>query len=88
MEDWIGDIIFDPRVEAKIRTKHNVAPWEVREAVALGAADSATWEDHPNHGERLIAVGRTADGCTLIAYLKPIDRLDGRWVCLTARKIT
>ncbi len=88
MEEWIGDIIFDPRVEEKIRTKHNVAPWEVREAVALGAADSASWERHAKHGERLVAVGRTGNGATLIVYLKPIDRSDGRWVCLTARRLS
>ena len=84
-QEWIGHIVFHPAVEAKLRTKHRVTPGQVREAVAYGAADSLTWHTHPVYGERLIATGSDQQG-PMIVYLRPIDRTDGTWECLTARR--
>ena len=37
---------FDPDIEAKIRTKHNVDPDEVRQAACFYAYRVARWTDH------------------------------------------
>lgn len=84
MEVWIGDLRFDPEVEAKIQQKHNLTAARVREAVALGAADRMDWHAHPVYGWRLIATGTDADGHRIIAYLRPVDRDEETWECLTA----
>ncbi len=55
MEAWIAQIRFDPAVEAKIKEKHQLTPARIREAVALGAADSVGWHTDPVYGRRLIA---------------------------------
>jgi len=70
-------------VEAKLRTKHNLTPDRVTAAVAWGHHDWAKWHDHPIYGRRLILGGSDADG-QVVAYLRPIDRKDGIWQCLTA----
>ncbi len=84
MEEWIATITFDLEVEGKLRTKHNLAPEQVREAIAFGAHTSAGWHVHPDYGRRLIVTGSDADGVGMIVYLRPIDRRDGVWECLTA----
>lgn len=83
MQEWIGDIYFSPETEAKLRHEHDLTSDQVRLAVALGAHDTANWEDHPEYGERLVVTGSDEKG-SLIAYLRPLDRLDGYWECLTA----
>ena len=87
MADWIGAIYFHPDVVAKLGRKHNVTPGQVRDAVAYGNHATAAWHDDPIYGERLIVKGVDADGIELIAYLRPIDRTDGTWECLTARTL-
>lgn len=84
MEAWIAVIRFDPEVEAKIRSKHNLTPTRVREAVALGAASRVDWETHPAYGRRLIATGTDADEHGMVVYLRPVDRDAEIWDCLTA----
>jgi len=84
MEFWIAEIRFAPEVEAKIKEKHQLTPARVREAVALGAADRAGWHTDPAYGRRLIATGRDADGCEIDVYLRPVDRDEEIWECLTA----
>lgn len=79
----MGEIRFDDRVVAKLRDKHGLSPEQVREAVSCGAHDSARWHEHPEYGKRLILLGRDADG-SMIVFLRPIDRADGLWQCLTA----
>jgi hypothetical protein len=81
--EWIGEIYFDPEVEAKLRTKHNLNPEQVRQAVSCGAADWLGWARHPVYGDRLIAVG-SDESSTMEVYLRPLDREDGTWECLTA----
>lgn len=87
MAEWIGRVVFDPTTEAKLTTKHDLTPRDVEEAVALGQHHWAGWEDHPEYGERLVAIGTTVAGGKLIAYLRPIDRTDGVWECLTAWRL-
>lgn len=83
MQEWIGEIRFSPAVEAKLAAKHGLNPSRVREAVSCGAHDWAVWDDDPRYGRRLILGGVDADG-PIEVYLRPIDRRDGLWQCLTA----
>jgi hypothetical protein len=87
MQEWIGDITFSQAVEAKLRTKHNLTPDQIKSAVAWGQHDSAVWHDHPEYGRRLILGGSDAAGSMLV-YLRPIDRGDGLWQCLTAWRVS
>ncbi len=84
MEAWIAVIRFAPGVEAKIKTKHHLTPQRIREAVALGAADCVSWHTDPMYGRRLIATGRDAEGREMDVYLRPVDRDEEIWECLTA----
>jgi len=84
--EWVGEIVFDPAVDRKLREKHDLTPDQVRQAVACGAHDRADWNEHPRYGPRLILTGSDGHG-ELIAYLRPLDREDGLWECLTAWRI-
>ena len=84
MADWIGHIAFDPATSEKLRRKHNLTDEEVVEAVAHGNHDRAVWDDEEAYGERLVLTGSTYNGRRIIAYLRPIDRDDGTWECMTA----
>lgn len=86
MSDWVGEVTFSPEVEAKLRSKHNLTPTEIRSAIAWGNHAWAVWNDHPEYGRRLVVSGRSETG-SLVAYLRPIDREDGLWECLTAWRI-
>lgn len=83
MSEWIGDLRFSAEVVAKLATKHNLSPEQVKEAVLCDAQDRDYWEDHPLYGRRLIVEGVDAQGTAIVAYLRPIDN-DGLWRCLTA----
>ncbi len=84
MGEWVGDLLFSPEVIAKLATKHNLSPEQVKQAITCDAQDRDYWEDHPVYGRRLIVLGTDADGTQIIAYLRPIDANDGLWRCLTA----
>jgi hypothetical protein len=86
-EEWVGFIYFDPYTVDKLATKHNLAPWQVKQAVSCGAHDFAGWDNDSVYGLRLLLTGSPADGKPLIAYLRPLDRTDGTWECLTAWRI-
>ena len=85
MAEWIGEISCSDATGDKLIAKHGVTIDEVREAVCWGAADEARWHDHPEHGRRLVVKGSTYGGRLLIVVLAPVDRVDGRWECKTAR---
>lgn len=85
MAVWIAEIHFDDGVEAKIKEKHQLTAARVREAVSLGAADRVDWHTDLVYGRRLIATGTDADDHTIIVYLRPVDRDEEIWDCLTAR---
>ena len=86
MAEWIGEVRINPEVADKLRTKHNLTPALVRNAIAAGAATSLTWHTDPVYGRRIIANG-AADGVRIKAYLRPLDRNDGLWECMTAWRI-
>jgi len=83
MEEWIGEIRFSPAVEDKLLMKHDLTPAQVRAAVASGAHEWARWHTDPMYGRRLILGCSDADG-PMVVYLRPLDRRDGLWECLTA----
>ncbi len=88
MGEWIGQILFDDSVAAKITMKHSLTPDQVREAVCWGAAEAAVWDEDPDLGARLFVFGRTSDGTSIKAVLLPVDRTDGTWRCKTAMRAT
>lgn len=81
--EWVGLIQFSPETEQKLRQKHNLTPAAVKEAVLAGAHTEARWDWSDDHGERLMLKGEGADG-PMVVYLRPIDRIDGTWECVTA----
>lgn len=85
MGEWIGEVEIPPDVAEKIKSKHDVTPDDVREAICWGAADEVGWHDHEVHGRRLLAVGTPYHrSYRIIVVLVPVDRTDGRWRCKTA----
>jgi hypothetical protein len=86
VEEWVGFIFFSDEVQAKLRQRHNLTPEQVRGAVGFGAHDRADWHDDPKYGRRLVLTGSDDQG-EIVAYLRPLDRDDGRWECLTAWRI-
>jgi hypothetical protein len=82
---YIAQIVIDASIVAKINSKHNVTREEVVEAIQWPAATRAAWEDHPLHGRRLIASGRTASDRRILAVLQPVDAADGTWRLRSAR---
>ena len=82
---YIGHIEVDATVLDKIRRKHHLTVAEVREALQWPARPDVRWEDHSEHGLRLVAVGQTATGRNLMAALRPVDETDGTWRLCTAR---
>jgi hypothetical protein len=86
MAEWIGEIRFSAEVAAKLRQKHDLTPEQVFEAVAVGAHDSAGWDDDPSYGSRLVMFGSDEIG-RIVVYLRPVDRRDGVWKCLTAWRV-
>ncbi len=81
----IPEIVIDPHIVDKIKSKHNVTADEVKEALLMQLDVDARWEEHPKHGRRVIAIGRIATGRELIAALLPIDADEGIWRLKTAR---
>jgi len=81
---WIAQVVFDPQVASKVQTKHNISPDEVREAVCFGKHRRAFWDEHPDYGRRLLVIGDSYTGASIVAYLKPINQADGTWECRTA----
>jgi hypothetical protein len=88
VSEWVGEIVFSPEVDRKIRQRASggVTPDQVRQAVACGAHDRADWHEDARYGRRLILTGSDDHG-ELVAYLRPLDQTDGRWECLTAWRI-
>ncbi|MGL5826276.1 MAG: hypothetical protein ACRCYU_15905 [Nocardioides sp.] len=75
---YIGLIVADDTVQEKLKQKPNHAPlWAVREALQWPAKAEIAPEDHPEHGLRWVAVGKTADGRELIAQLLPEPSHEG-----------
>jgi hypothetical protein len=86
VDDWVGQIVFSAAVEAKLRQRKGITADQVREAVALDAHEEDREDDDPDYGFRLILTG-SCEGGRLRVYLRPLDRSDGRWECLTAWRV-
>lgn len=85
---YIGWIQIDPAVSDKLKSKHNgLTETEVREAFQWPARLDARWESSVDHGERLVAIGRTGDGRDVIGWLLPVDAQDGTWILKSARYV-
>jgi hypothetical protein len=82
---YIGYVDIPSSVEMKIREKHQVTGDEVREAVQWPARAQAGWEDHPEHGLRVLALGQSYAGRVILVVLQPVDPTDGYWRLRTAR---
>lgn len=80
---WIAEVRISEAHEAKIRERRFVTPAEIREAVVPDCYENARWEDHPDHGRRLLVIGRTHQGKRLKVVLEPIDEYDGIWLLRT-----
>lgn len=88
---YIGLIVIDPAVEAKIREKHNVTGEEVREALQWPANAKTVEEDHDVHGRRWVALGTTAGGREVIGWMLPAPHYMGAsadtWALMSARPL-
>jgi hypothetical protein len=76
---WIAEIRISEAMETKIRERRFVTGDEVREACIPDAYERAGWHDHPEHGRRLLVVGRTAQGKRLKIILQPVNVDEGIW---------
>ena len=84
--EWVGEIVFDPAVAAKLLQRKGITLDQVRQAASLGGHDEERWDDSPEYGRRLIVSG-DSDGGRLRVFLRPLDRSDGLWECLTAWRV-
>lgn len=84
-----GVIDADPSIQQKLREKHGVTLGDVIEALQWPSRALAAEEDHPQHGWRVVAYGRTATGRELMAVLLPAREWEGiaadTWIVKTAR---
>jgi len=87
----LGRIQCDAAIEAKLRSKTpSLTSDEVREAVQWPAESRSAWEDHPQHGRRVVAKGELADGTVIMAWLLALPAWDQEadtWNIMTARKL-
>lgn len=83
----MAELRFDPEVEEKIKTKHQLTVEMIKEAVLCGADDRSGWHNDPKYGLRLFLEGTSSDGTRILVYARPIDRSDGIWDCVTAWRI-
>lgn len=87
---YIGDVIVDDTIIAKLNTKHQVTRAELRQALMWPArVDVAPDYDPDNGGWRWVAVATTAEGRLVICWLLPAPEWEGEdaqtWVVKTAR---
>jgi hypothetical protein len=73
----IAEILCDDAIVAKIRDKHPPLTFvAVRQALIYGKHVEARWEEHPEHGRRVVARGTTYAGTSFVAYLSPLNEND------------
>lgn len=89
MAIYIGRLVIDPGIVAKLNMKHQVTMDELRDALQWPARVHAAVEDHPDHGVRWLALGMTAGSREVLATLLPTPSWEGEradsWVVKTAR---
>lgn len=76
---WIGEILIPDSIEAKLRTRRGMTGMQVRGACVPDGYESARWENHPEHGMRLLVLARHEDGRKLKVILEPVDLDLGVW---------
>lgn len=86
---FIDFIHIDASVEHKIRNRRGggCTGGEVQEAFRGRSDANLRWEHDPNHGLRVVGVGRTFAERLLFAAFAPIHESDGTWALKTARPI-
>ena len=72
----VAQLRISPYVEDKINGKHDLTAVEVREAVLYARDASTEWQEHPEHGRRLVVRGTTYMGRPVIAYMTPANDND------------
>lgn len=86
---YFGELRIDPATEDKLHRKHNgITLDEVKEAIQAPAETQAGWEEHEEHGWRVIALGKVAGGRRVLCALVPIPEWDDyadTWMVKTAR---
>lgn len=76
-EVYVAVLKVDPAIETKIKTKHApLTAQAVQQAVVYGRDIQTGWEDHPEHGRRVVARGKTRAGTEFVAYLSPANEND------------
>lgn len=81
-------VILDDSVNDKLHQKHHITYDEVVEALQYPARAQAGWDDHPDYGWRVVAIGSVASGRRVIGILKPVPNWDDHadtWDIQTAR---
>lgn len=85
---YLGLLTIDEQTRDKLHRKHNITFDDVVEAIQYPARAEAGWEDHPDYGWRVVAVGTNATGRPVICYLVPVPEWDDyadTWEIKTAR---
>ena len=77
---WIGFIDVPASIETKIRTRRGVTGDQVQAACQWPAVPIRVgWNEHPEHGLRLLVLTRDEQGRLLRVILSPVDEADGTW---------
>lgn len=79
---YIGRVEISPAMAEKLQSKHGLTPDDVRDACS--APIRPGWQDHPQHGRRLLLTGFTRQGTLLKVILQAVDPRDGTWRLRTA----
>ena len=80
--------MIDEPIRDKLNRKHNITFAAVVEAIQYPARADAAWEEHPDYGRRVVAVGAVASGRRVLCILKPSPEWDDHadtWNIQTAR---
>jgi hypothetical protein len=84
----VAALIIDESVAVKIRTKHPpLTAEDLRAAILYSRNIQTRWQEHEEHGRRLVVRGRTYQGVEFVAYLLPAvehDPEEGTFVLKTA----
>lgn len=74
---YIALITFPPGMAAKLASKHGVSEDEVRDTFELpGRPQRGSWNEHPEHGRRLVVEGKSPHGRRIVAMLAPTADVD------------
>lgn len=63
--------------------KHGLEPRDVEDVVSYQFREERMIL-HKRHGERLMVKGRDRSGRRIVVYIRPINKHEGTWRCVTA----